>query len=69
MKLLSYPTILRDDWRIRVSLLSETGNILVVMYNIRNTETIVRSFLDEIYANLYIEYIMSKHLIKDQPNE
>ena len=68
MKLLSYPTFQRDDWVLRVSVFG-TDNILVTMFNTKTTETVVRSFVDELYANLYIEYTLSKHLSKDIPNE
>ena len=68
MKLLSYPIFRRDDWILRVSILG-SESILVTMFNELTTETIVRSFTDELHANLYIEYAIHKHLLKDEPNE
>jgi hypothetical protein len=68
MKLLSYPIFRRDDWILRVSILG-SESILVTMFNELTTETIVRSFTDELQANLYIEYAIHKHLLKDEPNE
>ena len=36
------------------------------MYNEATFESIVRSYTDELDANLYIEYILHKHLLKDE---
>lgn len=68
MKLLSFPTFKRDDWILRVSVLGN-DTILVVMFHEITTETVVRVFKDELDANLYIEYMCHKHLLKDEPNE
>lgn len=65
MKLLSFDTIHRDDWQLRVSVLG-TENILVCLYNEVTYETVVQSFTDELHANLYIEYIIHKDLLKDE---
>lgn len=69
MKLLSFPTIERENnWLLRASVLGN-DTILVVMFNERTTETLVRCFINELDANLYIEYICHKHLLKDESNE
>jgi hypothetical protein len=68
MKLLSFDTLQRGDWLVRVSVLG-MENILVCLHNEQTFETIIRSYTDELDANLYIEYIIHKHLLKDEFDE
>lgn len=68
MKILSFDTLQRGDWLVRVSVLG-MENILVCMHNELTLETIVRSYTNELDANLYIEYIIHKHLLKDEFDE
>ncbi len=68
MKILSFDTIQRGGWLIRVSVLG-MENILMCLHNEDTSETIVRSYTDELDANLYIEYIVHKHLLKDEHDE
>tara|TARA_B110000503_G_scaffold143605_1_gene246225 strand:- start:8563 stop:8787 length:225 start_codon:yes stop_codon:yes gene_type:complete len=64
MKLLSFETLRRGDWMLRVSVLG-TDNVLVCMHNEQTFETLIRAFADELNANLFIEYVMFKHLLKE----
>jgi hypothetical protein len=68
MKILSFDTLQRGDWLVRVSVLG-MENILVCLHNEQTFETIVRSYTNELDANLYIEYIIHKHLLKDEFDE
>lgn len=68
MRILSFDTIKRDYWLLKVSILG-TENILVSMFNEATFETIVRSFKNDLDANLYIEYVLHKHMLKDEFDE
>lgn len=68
MRILSFETLQRGNWLVRVSVLG-TENILVCMYNEATLESVVRSYTNELDANLYIEYILHKHLLKDEFDE
>ncbi len=68
MKILSFDTLQRGDWLVRVSVLG-MENILVCLHNEQTFETIIRSYTNELDANLYIEYIIHKHLLKDEFDE
>ena len=68
MKLLSFDTFQRGDWLVRVSVLG-TENILACLYNQATYETVVRSFTDELNANLYIEYVIHRDIFKDEYDE
>lgn len=69
MKLLSYDTLQRENnWLLRVSIL-ESRTILVVMFNQKSHETLVRVFVDELDANLFIEYVCGKHLLEGDLND
>ena len=35
------------------------------MHNEQTFETLIRAFADELNANLFIEYVMFKHLLKE----
>jgi len=68
MKLLSFDAIRRDNWLLRASILG-SENILIVLYNEVTFETEIRSFTNEILANMFIEYTITKHLLKDEYDE
>jgi hypothetical protein len=68
MKIVSFNTIRRGDWLLRVSVLG-TEAILVVAFNAITFETHVRSYRDEMDAHLFMKYLVLKHLIKDDSNE
>jgi hypothetical protein len=68
MKILSFDTLQRGDWLVRVSVLG-MENILVCLHNEQTFETIIRSYTNELDANLYIEYTIHKHLLKDEFDE
>jgi hypothetical protein len=68
MKLLSMDTVIRGNWKIRASIV-QNEQILICMFNTCTFETVVRAFTDELNANLMIEYILHKNLLKDGYNE
>jgi|AntAceMinimDraft_13_1070369.scaffolds.fasta_scaffold06458_2 hypothetical protein len=68
MKLLSMDTVIRGNWKIRASIV-QNEQILICMFNTWTFETVVRAFTDELNANLMIEYILHKNLLKDGYDE
>lgn len=67
MKFISYQTLRRGSWLVRVSIMG-TENILIVAHNEVTLETLVRSYSDEMDAHIFLEYIAHKHMIKDDGN-
>ena len=68
MKLLSLEPIVRGEWVINGSILGRE-QILICMFNTYTFETYVKAFTDEMDANLTIEYILNRHLLKDELND
>lgn len=56
--LVSLPTIVKNDWRFKASVVN--GTILIVAYNILFCYTAVKYFEDEVEAKEWVEYLANQ---------